>query len=244
MRPGAEGPPLPCASGCAPGVLKNVGRTNAENTKSARRSESTANTIMRQCATVHFLESQPLDIDCGKFIQGAAKEGSGTDLRRLLGPRASRIPHAHVTALPSASSTFPSPAHTSAQSDSRVRLIAHDGLHHRLQRRREGGGCPRATRRSQAQRRRPRRGQGFRDARAVQEGTSLSALRSRRSSPVRIIEKAFRGVATTRPNDFPRKWIGGFAPSMPICALADATPPPPPADRAHGRPRARQGRRG
>ena len=43
LRPGAEGPPLPCASGCAPGVLKNVGRTNAENTKSARRSESTAN---------------------------------------------------------------------------------------------------------------------------------------------------------------------------------------------------------
>jgi hypothetical protein len=69
-------------------------------------------------------------------------------------------------------------------------------------------------------------------------------LRSRGSSPVRIIEKVFRGVAATRPNDFPRKWIGGFAPSMPICALADATPPPPPADRAHGRPRARQGRRG
>ena len=244
MQPGAEGPPLPCASGCAPGVLKNVGRTNAENTKSARRSESTANTIMRQCATVHFLESQPLDIDCGKFIQGAAKEGSGTDLRRLLGPRASRIPHAHVTALPSASSTFPSPAHTSAQSDSRVRLIAHDGLHHRLQRRREGGGCPRATRRAQAQRRRARR-QGFRDARAVQEGTSLERVALPWIEPVENRE----GVPWRRRDETERtplslKWIGDIARFVSICAFADAPSPPSPADRAHGRPRARQDRRG
>lgn len=191
-----------------------------------------------------FSSHRPLDIDCGKFIQGAAKEGSGTDLRRLLGPRASRIPHAHVTALPSASSTFPSPAHTSAQSDSRVRLIAHDGLHHRLQRRREGGGCPRATRRAQAQRRRARR-QGFRDARAVQEGTSLERVALPRIEPVENRE----GVPWRRRDETERaplslKWIGDIARFMSICAFADAPSPPSPADRAHGRPRARQDRRG
>jgi hypothetical protein len=239
--------PLPCASTVAPRgtprVLKKL-----ENTKRRKGERRVVNRPEGEAVSAAGLESQTVvrSRSTAKSLSGLEeKEGSGTDLRRRLGPRASRIPHAHVTALPSARSTFPSPAHTSAQSDSSVRLNPHDGLHHRLQRRREGGGCPRATRRSQAQRRRPRRGQGFRDARAVQEGTSLECVAlSFGSSPERIIEKASRGVAATRPNDFPRKWIGGFAPSMPICALADATPPPPPADRAHGRPRARQGRRG
>ena len=178
--------PLPCASTVAPerhakGVEK-VGKHKTPKRRAPSR-ESTEGEAY-SAAPVPFLESQTVvrSRSTAKSLSGW-REGSGTDLRRRLGPRASRIPHAHVTALPSARSTFPSPAHTSAQSDSSVRLNPHDGLHHRLQRRREGGGCPRATRRSQAQRRRPRRGQGFRDARAVQEGTSPECVALSRVEP-------------------------------------------------------------
>ena len=66
----------------------------------------------------------------------------------------------------------------------------------------------------------------------------IEPVESRRGVPWRRRD----GTDRTPPSGL--KWIGAIARLMSICALADASPPPSPADRAHCRPRARQDRRG
>ena len=198
LQPGAEGPPLPCASGCAPGVLKNVGRTNAENTKGARRSESTANEYCgsaRRCIFSSHNRSTSTAESLSRVQRRKAPEPifEGFSVRARLAFRTRTSRHSRPRARPSrrpltrrhrATPAFDS-SHTMAFTiASNVAAKAAAAPGRRV-----------APKRSVA----ARAGKGFEMPGQYKKVRLSSVLRSRGSSLLRI-EKASLGVAATRPN--------------------------------------------
>ena len=215
----------------------------AENTRAPCRSESTADErgSARRCI---FSSHRPLDIDCGKFIRvsegrlrnrsskasrsarvsHSARARHGTPVRELDLPVArshvgtERLPRStHRTRWPSPSPPTSPRRRRLPPGDASRPSAASPRAQPRVSR------CPISTRRFVSRFVAPSR---------------IEPVESRRGVPWRRRD----GTDRTPPSGL--KWIGAIARLMSICALADASPPPSPADRAHCRPRARQDRRG